>query len=248
MSADISEDSLETERRKEAELEALLARMAEVSEESVACKASPPPPDETGWGVPDWRDPSAYPDHREIDLSAWRWEFLRRNHGYRLDWCRDDDDFGVSRERYLEDVYDLRWPVDPRSSARSIVEDLERGDEDGLWAMEPQKPPKSLDGAVMFNAEDLRQRYAEFREIKRIIPPNPTYLDRFIRIDLRRPLRPQFEAFLRAFRRRQNQLVRKQPRCWPLYLRILDARDAGVSYTKLSRELPDEPSQHAPGG
>ena len=36
------------------------------------------------WGVPDWRDASAY----EIDRSPrqWRWEFLRRRQDYREDW------------------------------------------------------------------------------------------------------------------------------------------------------------------
>jgi len=39
------------------------------------------------WGVPDWRDASAYPDET-LPLVLWQWEFLRRREDYRQDWLK----------------------------------------------------------------------------------------------------------------------------------------------------------------
>ncbi len=39
------------------------------------------------WGIPDWREASAYPDEK-MDLWSWRWEFLRRGDEYRKDWLQ----------------------------------------------------------------------------------------------------------------------------------------------------------------
>lgn len=41
---------------------------------------------EDGWGIPNWRDPSAYPDPETTSIAQWKWEFLRRRLDYRLDW------------------------------------------------------------------------------------------------------------------------------------------------------------------
>jgi hypothetical protein len=38
------------------------------------------------WGIPDWRDGSAYPTPEKMSDRAWRWEFLRRRDDYRRDW------------------------------------------------------------------------------------------------------------------------------------------------------------------
>ena len=41
------------------------------------------------WGVPDWRDSSAYPSPNlaeRLPLNTWRWQFLRRTHEYRQWW------------------------------------------------------------------------------------------------------------------------------------------------------------------
>jgi hypothetical protein len=38
------------------------------------------------WGVPDWEDPTAYPETDGLDSQLWRWQFLRRREDYREDW------------------------------------------------------------------------------------------------------------------------------------------------------------------
>ena len=39
----------------------------------------------TDWGIPDWRDRSAYGDTRAWSESRWHWEFIRRRED-----CRED--------------------------------------------------------------------------------------------------------------------------------------------------------------
>ena len=59
-----------------------------LANEARACGESPAAPDERGWGVPSWEDAAAYPGEEELEDLEWRWEFLRRRHGYRLDFQR----------------------------------------------------------------------------------------------------------------------------------------------------------------
>lgn len=64
------------------------------------------------FGIPDWRDASAYPIAKTMRDNAWRWEFVRRLKDYRLDWQR-------SRKGATIDCaakYGLAIMVDPRSS------------------------------------------------------------------------------------------------------------------------------------
>ncbi len=44
------------------------------------------PHQQSPWGVPDWRNASAYPTADTTPERIWRWEFLRRREDYRNDW------------------------------------------------------------------------------------------------------------------------------------------------------------------
>ncbi len=39
------------------------------------------------WGVPDWENPEAYEYVKSLEENELRWEFLRRDENYRLDWA-----------------------------------------------------------------------------------------------------------------------------------------------------------------
>ncbi len=71
------------------------------------------------WGIPDWRNESAYPKRNETSMRSWAWEFLRRNPDYRWTWQevaapRD----GLPPSPYHDDParYGLRAFLDPRRS------------------------------------------------------------------------------------------------------------------------------------
>jgi hypothetical protein len=222
------------ERWKEEEEERCLEQMWELSKLSKSCICSPPPPDSNGWGVPDWRDQASYPTLDEMDQVGWRWEFLRRRHGYRLDWCRDPGEFGVSQARYFQDVYGIAPPADPLQSVRQLLKKAEsfRPSKEALF-------PSGWGHDFRFVEERLSGRYASFDELSRIIPPEPHWYDVYIRMDLRQELQPQFAVLLKLFKRiRRPRAVRQHPHRWSLYLRLLDARDAGASYADCAAILP----------
>ncbi len=77
-------------------------------------------PDASKWGVPDWRDASAYPsvcverDPTTRHDQYWKWEFLRRDPKYRQDWekHRKKDHpklLALSMEDDHEEDFDVVW-------------------------------------------------------------------------------------------------------------------------------------------
>lgn len=226
----------------------LLSYLADLSDEAVlrlareskACERSPKAPDERGWGVPDWRDARAYPTADELDDLEWRWEFLRRRHGYRLDWLRPDTDFQpATRARYFLDVYDLELPFDPRLSIRALAEGLSASARRG----NPDVFAFPVSGLVPFRRALLSRQFATLDEIERIIPGHPTADDVFVRFDLREPIKPQLEQIgfllekLRAEAYGDDSVTKKRKQLWPHYLRLLDAKDAGASLSEMASAL-----------
>jgi hypothetical protein len=219
-----------------------LAREAvrRLAKEAGACERSPSAPDERGWGVPDWRDADAYPAPEELDDLEWRWEFLRRRHGYRLDWLRSDTDFHpATRQRYFQEVYDLELPFDPRLSIRALAEGVSASARRG----NPDVFSFAVSGLVPFRRARLSQLFATLDEIERIIPEAPTVDDVFVRFDLGEPIKLQLEQIgyllekLRAEAYGDDSVTKKRRQLWPHYLRLLDAEDAGATWSEMTRVL-----------
>lgn len=211
-----------------------------LAKESSTCERSPPLPDERGWGVPDWRTPSAYPAPDELDDLEWRWEYLRRRHGYRLDWLRPELDFHpASRQRYFLDVYELDFPCDPRQSVRDLAvyvsSTARRGTEDVFLF------PAS--GLIPFRRALLSDLFATLDDLDRIIPAAASADDIFARFDLAQPIKPQLEQIgyllekLRAEAYGDEAASRRRRQLWPIYLRLLDASDAGASLSEMTSAL-----------
>ena len=179
---------------------------------------------------------------QELDDLEWRWEFLRRRHGYRLDWLRPDADFHpASREQYFLELFDLQLPFDPRLSIRKLAEGLSTRARRG--SKEVLEYPVS--GLVPFRRGLLSSLFATYPELGRIVPEAPSEDDIFARFDLGLPIKPQLEQIgyllgkLRAEAYGANaDATRKQKQLWATYLRILDAKDAGASLNAMARTLP----------
>lgn len=185
-------------------------------------------------GVPDWRTPEGYPKPRELEEFEWHWEFLRRSPKYRADYNRVDKTFEESKARYFERVYGMRTVANPRYSA------MERRD---FGKDDPLCPGPSIE--TLFRSDLLRTKYAPFCEIKERFESDlkPSHL--FLRVDLEAPLKPQFGelyAFAIQCQRSWNngKPVAKRPQelKWPLYLRVLDARGCGASFSQIAKILP----------
>jgi hypothetical protein len=212
-----------------------------LSERSRGCATSPPAPDDRGWGVPSWSDAEAYPVADELDDLEWRWEFLRRRHGFRLDWLRSPLEFGpVPREFYFAEVYDVDRPVDPRVSIRDLARDIPLSMRRGTEATVLY--PSS--GLAPFRGSLLSRTIVDHRSLDRIVPERPGPDDIFARFDIGRPIKPQLERaayYLRKLREEaygEDADARLRRDLWVTYLRLLDAKDAGASYAGMTVLLP----------
>jgi Family of unknown function (DUF6499) len=199
-------------------------------------------------GVPDWRDASAYPTTDEFSLDEWHWEFLRRNHDYRRDYFRPRDSFGEDgRYRYFKLKYKIVELADPRRSVRDMLNPEPSNEPEDGNALPTLFAP---DFAVRFMDQNISTCYSTKLEIQRLLEDAEIH-HLFLRINLRRPLDPQFRILKQLAKTAQrwdwNQgrlnIRRPHRRNWPLYLRALDARDAGASYMTIARELPTHRNQ-----
>lgn len=168
-------------------------------------------------------------------MSDWRWEFLRRNTQYRHDYQRPDASFeDESCCRYFERVYEMVTPQDPRVSAAEYIKSYwEHHQQDAVFF-----PISHFDKFLGTNS--LSNMYANAHEITRIMY-HASFYDLFFKVDPLKPLEPQFKAIVKISRISQRSLLRKTPRPrrpskkWPLYLRVLDARDCGATYIEIAR-------------
>jgi hypothetical protein len=181
-------------------------------------------------GIPDWRDPTAYPKPANLSLSDWRWEFLRRNPQYRQDYNRPDSSFeDESKDRYFERTYMMCNGVDPRLSTLDYLK-LTQGQ---LFHSE------HFD--VFVGSRNYSSMYAPSKEEINRILCHCSFYDLSFRVDPLQPLEPQFKVIKEISRSSQRSLRKKvlNPRMrkdnWPLYLRVIDARDCKATYTKIAR-------------
>jgi hypothetical protein len=184
---------------------------------------------EIGLGIPDWRQPSGYPNPGNLWISDWRWEFLRRKPRYRQDYDRPELSYvDESKARYFERVYFLASPIDPQLSAADYV----RSCETELFR------PDHFD--VFIGSRSFSSKYAHGSEVDRIMHHRSNN-DIFFRVDPLKPLEAQFKVFVEIARKSQRSLLgriltpRARPTKWPLYLRVLDARDCDAAYSEIAR-------------
>ncbi len=81
------------------------------------------------WNLPNWENPSEYPDPKNAEDWFWKWEFLRRNPSYRDLWIEyqnnrseweKPDEQGVSRAIHEAKRFDLHKLMSPAIRADNI--------------------------------------------------------------------------------------------------------------------------------
>lgn len=178
------------------------------------------------WGIPDWRDESAYLNQDGNTLwGVWRWEFVRRHSDYRKTY---EDfasrSFSSDEEKDAESLR-LARPIrytrmyDPRSSEIHEIE------------------MHYSSGVIMHNAHPSKFNYDPV-----IHPPERHIVLMSFNVDM--PIEEQIEAARghltwvqkRAYGKKIE--FRNEPSRWPLYLRVLDARVAGASWTEVTSIMP----------
>lgn len=180
------------------------------------------------WSHPDWRYPESYPkplpDDDHSDYSLWRWEFLRRDDTYREDW---------SQFRQLKHPFELALDEDPSDPGYDIPmypDEYENRHGHVYYALWKHKMGRLL------NPNHANPQHLKFYPI-----PSDGVLVWF---DLAMPLREQLQHakhVLEKYRGCQNGLPVRgtlpDKIKWPLFLRILDAYEDGVTLAEIAASL-----------
>jgi len=207
------------------------------------------------WGVPDWRDEEAYFATHDLTDRQWRWEFMRRRPLYREDWVRwfwQQREFVEKNEARFRRELGLDWSKDKAletvmpddfrerclTGTSGWIKDPSRQFSDwdlqqfGVGRGEPKAPPRGPKRArtpLSWGRDDFAARERRY------------YESGVWCFDLTQPLPPQFAIAKAYLAKIQVKLYGKQntpkPRRahWPLYLRALDAKDAGAGYDLMAR-------------
>lgn len=181
------------------------------------------------FGLPAWNDASAYPAHSA--RHDWRWEFVRRNASYRTEW-----------ERRIRPVYDESDnSIGDGAEFKYFVEHF------GLVApLSPSLPGPMLwqhQGTRGHGAPPVRSCDSQARRVRFTLAD----YEQAMIFDLARPLDEQWAVIKRklagdvAFCIEHGmptpRTARNHRRMYPLYLRLLDAREQGAKRADVIAEL-----------
>lgn len=184
------------------------------------------------WGVPGWREASAYPQPDQPTVREWWWEFTRRRPDYRALWDAADKRDGHAY-RFAPDVDAFRLKFE-----LSVIHDPARRCTD--WDLMHYRlsragglstPRDAFLNSVGHRPDAPETGHAD--KLSKLQNDEGLFLHSF---DLSKPLGPQLEhaeAFLRNVQAElYGSVLTRRPRTanWPLFLRSLDAKDAGATY------------------
>ena len=192
------------------------------------------------WGLPDWHDGGAYPDHKSVGPLTWCWEFLRRNPEYREFWER------VERAKQALGPLDRPLTTSPDDSAKvriwdggTLVGTAEAEERFGLWRA--YDPRLSESGAQFTRFGAI---YCTGWEQAMSVPEGKVAIlfDPFL------PIEPQLKSArvtlqslgrARSYMSGQKAKSEARPRVllFANYLRVLDAKEAGASDREIAKVL-----------
>lgn len=184
------------------------------------------------WGIPDWQDAAAYGDTEKWDIDRWRWEFVRRRSDVR-------QAFDESCQESYE--LDLKWSERPgvrpyRPDEPGFVAGCQLAIDLGYHGL-PNPRIGEQDEFVLLNAngdDRIMRGHKRVREIET--------LEQVV-FDLSKPIRPQIETVESYLKEQQRNVVgkslqkRRHTAKWLTYLRVLDGREAGASWSEIAQIL-----------
>lgn len=197
------------------------------------------------WGLPNWQDPSSYGDTRHWTVNRWRWEFTRRRPDYRQAFD-DAAQASLSRAQAL-------YSEKPAGRILSI-------DEPGFCADERWPPKFGLSALPNPRISNQPQHVLSFLPLH----PSEIYVGEgpewpndndataivhvpkgrlAVVLDLARPMSAQLDELKASLEATQEIEVgkpvtrRSHPTKWLTYLRVLDGRESGASWSDLTAAL-----------
>lgn len=205
------------------------------------------------WGIPDWRDISAYPRvHTEMSNRQWWWEFTRRRQDYRDLWTaatpppseketwrdpRTDhihfrhavDMVAVQR---LRTKFRLSRLIDPATRLDDATIVLLMYPIDNAMVVEPRSSALAMVGQG-HDAAKLGAEYLGREEVE-----TDAGLVRYV-FNLSKPLQPQIAAARASLKQAQNEIYgakntsKPHRSAWPVALRALDAKAANATLSQM---------------
>ncbi|MCB5409445.1 hypothetical protein [Pseudogemmobacter faecipullorum] len=201
------------------------------------------------WGLPDWTQPQAYGATKNWSYMKWRWEFCRRRKDLRSAFDERAED---AYKEYLE-IFDLEGsktrvlkPHEAGFTATSYI-----GDDFGYAGIPNPRISDQPDhvifsvldypgsGLVPYDGEDaLRQGRESI-----CLGSHKDFL--VVGVDLRKPLSELITSLTGKISSMQKRKYgkkiekRRQPTKWLTYLRVLDGRECGASWSQLSEIIPN---------
>jgi hypothetical protein len=184
------------------------------------------------WGLPDWENKDSYGDTKSWSMDRWRWEFTRRRTDYR-EW------FERLAPEYYQDLIKRRGPTN--SFGRRWLQPHEPGfralgDMQSFWTFGLDELPNPAisdqpEHVICFGHPKLsfsRESISVGRdEIGVVLSLRETWSDQGDTIELYfKDAQKQFLGPVKAHKLR--------PEKWFRYLRILDGRECGASWSKLA--------------
>ncbi|MBE9549791.1 MAG: hypothetical protein IMF09_10330 [Proteobacteria bacterium] len=209
------------------------------------------------WGCPNWKDRESYP-HNGDDLSdaLWRWEFIRRDPDYRQAWARGTEAEtplfripALEDQQHIQRYYCLYQLYDP-SKKGGFHETLFI--QKGGYTTRHASSKDTLDRIDMFNKKftDPAIQDAHLRStIESLCALSDLSWDGKVSLavfDLSKPLTEQFDQIKVLLKEQQKYYkqreigFKKQKGKWPRYLRVIDAKDQGASYTEIFNHFAEE--------
>lgn len=201
------------------------------------------------WGLPDWRDAASYGDTTLWGDHRWRWEFLRRCRLLRIAFHRNAR-LAVRRRAADEIIQGVQLPTllptDPQFTTNPF------GGEPFGYIGLPNPAISELSEAFLkfITASQPQSGLHTYYDGE----GNPAYSDGVFFspdeavwvFDLTGDIDAQVNAAKEKIKALQadRQLVPRQPKFhrknWPLYLRVLDAREGGASLSDIAQILPEQ--------
>lgn len=172
--------------------------------------------------LPNGLDESAYPTR--LKLAQWRWQFLRRRVDYRQAWA---DIFSVAPK-----------PSDPGFKTwEATYSDYPRGVFGMLFVLDPSVPIAPF--GLFVREPPFPVDYASGETFDRWADAGI----QAVTFDLNKRLAPQLRLVGKSLERAQKEWLggappdRQRPDKWRLYLRVLDAVEHGIPYSKIAAAL-----------
>ena len=195
------------------------------------------------WGIPDWRDASAYGDVKRWTFYRWRWEFYRRREDLREVFLTISELEKESPE--LDFTRDGRPPRG--QSGHYVYASTSTFRKFGYRFELPDPSVSAQPEEMLFAYEGFPPRFDIFSIGEAVTLPEQRVEANWLQFffDLDKPLESQLAVAKRHLRHNQKYLHgsllqrKRHPTKWLGYLRTLDAREAGASWREIAELHPN---------